>query len=253
MSFTFYLGTHKPDWLWNKPNRHPLFVSTRQLRKIKNLKPANTTWALDSGGFTEISLHGKWVTEPAEYLELVAHFTDQIGNLKWASPQDWMCEPHMIQKTGLTVEEHQHRTIASYSHLTAAKPTAPIIPVLQGWAPDDYLRHAEMYAAAGIQLNKADTVGMGSVCRRAKIDGIQTVIKELAASGIKLHGFGLKKDGIRLLRNYLTSSDSMAWSYRARAAGWDGEILCGVPHPRAKSCTNCHRWATKWADNLKTL
>lgn len=250
MSFTFYLGTHKPDWLWNKPNRHPLFVSTRQLRKIKNLKTANTRWALDSGGFTEISMHGKWVTSAAEYLELLNHFSARVGAPDWASPQDWMCEPEMIQKTGLTVPIHQERTTVSYIELTSQNPAAPIVPVLQGWEPDDYLYHVDIYNAAGIDLTKLPTVGMGSVCRRAKVAGIQTVVRELARSGIRLHGFGIKKDGIKLLKPHLASSDSMAWSYRARVAGWSGEILCGTPHPRAKSCTNCHRWASQWADKL---
>ncbi len=33
-------------------------------------------------------------------------YRDEIGCLLWAAPQDWMCEPWITAKTGLTVAEH---------------------------------------------------------------------------------------------------------------------------------------------------
>jgi hypothetical protein len=56
--------------------------------------------ALDSGGFTELRLHGGWRTTAAEYVTVVRRYRDQIGCLEWAAPQDWMCEPFMLAKTG---------------------------------------------------------------------------------------------------------------------------------------------------------
>ena len=54
----FYLGTHQPGWLsWATV---PLFVSDRRLRRYRRLPKARTRWALDSGGFTELSTHGSW-------------------------------------------------------------------------------------------------------------------------------------------------------------------------------------------------
>ena len=43
----------------------PLFVSHRQLAPKRSYHPAACGWALDSGGFTEVSIHGRWVTAAA--------------------------------------------------------------------------------------------------------------------------------------------------------------------------------------------
>src|ERR1700728_2833528 len=56
----FYLGAHQPHWLWRAGV--PLFVSHRQLARKRQLRPALARWALDSGGFTELSMHGAWTT-----------------------------------------------------------------------------------------------------------------------------------------------------------------------------------------------
>jgi integrase len=62
-------------------------LATEQRRRLPR---ARCRWALDSGGFTELSLFGRWQTTPAAYAAAVARYTDQIGKLAWASPQDWM-------------------------------------------------------------------------------------------------------------------------------------------------------------------
>jgi hypothetical protein len=249
-NFVFYVGTNKGNWLWSKENRHPLFVSVRSLKNHKKLPEAKTNWACDSGGFTELSMYGKWVTTPTEYIHHLERFNYEIGSLDWAAPQDYMCEPQMLKKTNKTVEEHQHLTCQNYLVLTRLNPFLPIIPVLQGWLPDDYLRHAEMYATYNINLEEQMIVGVGSVCRRSKVDGIKQVFQQLAQDHLKLHGFGLKQDGIKVFGNSLFSSDSMAWSFTARAAGWRNEYLCGQKHENAKSCGDCHDWAMKWADKV---
>ena len=40
-----------------------------------------------------------------------------MGCLAWVAPQDWMCEPFMLQKTGLTVPDHQERTVRNFLDL----------------------------------------------------------------------------------------------------------------------------------------
>ncbi|MFC4012929.1 hypothetical protein ACFOY2_37270 [Nonomuraea purpurea] len=35
-------------------------------------------WALDSGGFTKLALHGQWVTTPEEYTDLRWCLVDEI-------------------------------------------------------------------------------------------------------------------------------------------------------------------------------
>ena len=58
----FYLGTHKPGWLARADV--PMLVSRRSLTGLKTLPVALGLWALDSGGFSELALYGRWSTEP---------------------------------------------------------------------------------------------------------------------------------------------------------------------------------------------
>src|SRR5206468_1710371 len=80
---TFYLGTHRPNWLGLL--NVPLFVSHRTLGPRKSLPKASHRWALDSGGFTELSMHGKWLTGVDEYVEAVHRYSERIGLLAWAA------------------------------------------------------------------------------------------------------------------------------------------------------------------------
>ena len=96
-------------------------------------------------------MYGEWRTTPHQYVALVQRYVNEIGWLDWAAPQDWMCEPFVLAKTGKTITEHQRLTVNNYLDLKTLSPQLPIIPALQGWQPDDYLRHAEMYEHAGIE------------------------------------------------------------------------------------------------------
>jgi len=62
----FYLGSHLDGWLAHVGVR--LFVSHRGLARRNTLPKARTGWALDSGGFSELSLYGGWRTTPEEYV-----------------------------------------------------------------------------------------------------------------------------------------------------------------------------------------
>jgi len=90
------------------------------------------------------------------------------------------------------------------------------MPVLQGWGMGDYFDHYEAYARAGVDLRKAQRVGVGSICRRQGSIRISMILSELKAEGLKLHGFGLKVKGFELARECLASADSMAWSVHER-------------------------------------
>jgi hypothetical protein len=141
--FRFYLGTHQPHWLWHA--EVPLMVSARQ----PVLPQASCRWALDSGAFTELSVHGRWTLPTACYAEQAARLADQLGGLDFAAPQDWMCEPAILARTGLSVAEHQQRTVANYLELRTLAPWLPWIPVVQGWRLDDYLACVALYQRAG--------------------------------------------------------------------------------------------------------
>jgi len=242
----FYLGTDDVYWLWDNPPPHPLFISRRRLDKYRNYKPAQQNWALDSGGFTELNMYGEWRTKPSQYIANIRRYINEIGRLQWAAPQDWMCEPQVLEKTGKTIDLHQWLTVNNYLELKHQAPDLPIIPALQGWHPDDYLRHIEMYQQVGIDLFAEPLVGMGTFCRRASLTPVQNLVHRLHNDGLSMHGFGVKQDGLPNIGNQLTSSDSLAWSLTARLAPGN---LCGTPH-RAKKCSHCRTWATRWANKV---
>lgn len=245
----FYLGTHRPNWLGDARFVDvPLFVSRRTLEPIRKLPRAVTRWALDSGGFTELSMHGAWKTAPAEYVAQVRRFRDEVGSLDWVAPMDWMCEPIMLEKTGLTVGEHQVLTVRNFLELRALAPDLPFVPVLQGWALSDYWRCQELYEVAGVELAREPLVGVGTVCRRQGTSKASLIMRTLASGGLRLHGFGFKTQGLASCGDALASADSLAWSYSARRA---------APLPgheaRHKNCANCADYALMWREDLMDM
>jgi hypothetical protein len=233
---TFYLGTHMPHWL--ELLDVPLFISHRRLARNKGLPRAVGLWALDSGGFTELQMYGAWRTTPADYISATQRYADEIGNLAWAAPMDWMCEPFMLAKTGKSVGDHQALTVENYIRLRDTAPQLPYVPVLQGWTLDDYRRCADLYDRAGVDLTAEPTVGIGSVCRRQGTNEIAAIVASLCGDGYRLHGFGVKTLGLASYSAYLTSSDSMAWSARGRR-----EPGCTPTH---RTEANCRPFALNW-------
>lgn len=242
----FYLGTHHPHWIWRVT--FPLFVSRRQLtrRALSGLRPATCPVGLDSGGFTELAMHGRWTLTAHDYADQVAAFHERLGGLDFAAPMDWMCEPFMLERTGLSVREHQERTVANYLALRSIAPQLPFVPVLQGWeVTRDYLTCVDLYASAGVDLTVLPLVGLGSVCRRQSTHQIAGLVRELASGDLALHAFGCKSGGLARYAHHLASADSLAWSFRARRS---------APLPgcvgRHRNCANCLTYATAYRERL---
>jgi hypothetical protein len=251
----FLLGTHMPNWLGrpqldgSQSSPVPLFISDRRLRGYRRLPRAVTPWALDSGGFTELSTHGTWDNGPTprEYVARVRRYRDEIGNLRWAAAQDWMCEAWIIRKTGLTVDEHHRRTIDNLIRLRDLAPDLDILAVVQGDTVDDYRRCVERYDRAGIDLTREPLVGVGSICRRQNTTEAGRILAALHSCGItRLHGFGFKILGLRRYAHLLASADSMAWSIAARRE----PPLPGCHGHR--NCANCPRYAYQWRNRVVT-
>ncbi len=239
----FYLGTKEPTWLGRSPA--PLFISIASERKFGRRPPLNG-WAMDSGAFTQIQ-RGGWTEEPAEYVDRAYSLADRVGGVDWIAPQDWMCEPEALSATGLTVEEHQLRTVLNYLELKENDERDWIIPVLQGWAPGQHERCLELYSSHGVSLRKLPLVGVGTICRRQDTHEIERIIRTLHQEGLKLHGFGVKVGGLRRYGRLLESADSMAWSYAAYM-DWTHRHkgLCGQDH----SCVSCFDWAHQWYEKV---
>lgn len=256
----FYLGTHMPSWLAQLDV--PLFVSRRRLFEMKTLPRARGRWALDSGAFTELLKYRGWSFEARQYAGEVRRFKDEIGGMDWAAPMDWCCEQNPLgredvvditEHTRLSIECHQRFTVDNFLELKAIAPDLPWVPVLQGWTLHDYYRCWEMYERRGVDLRAETVVGLGTMCRRQDAYGAVRIIHELAAEGLRLHGFGFKVHGLRSLAMHarvsgapgLVSADSLAWSYDARAPR--AKPLEGCTHAK---CANCTRYALAWRSKL---
>ena len=238
----FWLGTHKPGWLARTDV--PLFVSHRTLAVRKTLPRARGPWALDSGGFTELSMYGEWRTTPREYAAAVRRYRDEIGRLEWAAIQDYMCEPWIVGKTGLSVAEHQRRTIDSLISLRMLAPDITWLPVVQGWRGSDYLRHIDAYERAGFATSHEPLVGVGSVVRRQGTAEGGEIFKLVSWLGLRLHGFGVKIGALKRFASYLASGDSLAWSYAARR---NPPCFPGHTHIHGG---NCLEYALAWRREL---
>lgn len=243
-----YLGTHQPHWLTRTEFTEqcvPLCIAHHRLNGYRTLPRAVTPWMLDSGAYQHLTEHGQWKTSPYAYAKAARRYYDEIGKMDMCAIQDWMTEDEVMRKTGLTVYDHQIKTIASYLNLLTLDEDLPWFPVIQGRTMDDFLRHIDLYDQAGIDLTLETVVGIGSVCRLQRTRQAARIIERIWQMGIRLHGFGLKITGLRNVADLLYSSDSMAWSYNA---------IFRAPMPGCEQqhahCGNCPKYALAWRNKL---
>jgi len=209
---TFFVGLHQPS---DAHLFRMAFISVNRLKKRKSNFGVRE-WIMDSGAFTEISKYGFYRNSVEEYAAHVNRWKTN-GEMLAAVSQDYMCEPFILQKTGLTVKDHHRLTVERYD---ALKPLtdAYILPVLQGFKPCEYVEHVKMY---GNRLTEGQWVGVGSICKRnANPKAILEVLRTIHQyrPDLRLHGFGLKLTALAdgRIRSHLHTADSMAWSYAAR-------------------------------------
>lgn len=215
----FYVGLHHPG---DGKHFERAFISVNAVRTRKASVGA-ASWIMDSGAFTELSTHGHYRHSVEQYATVIKRWSAD-PTLIAAVAQDYMCEPFILAKTGLSIADHQRLTIERYDALVALNPGVYIMPVLQGYAPEDYVSHIRQY---GDRLAYGAYVGVGSVCKRngdpAAIEAVLLAIKQ-ERPDLKLHGFGIKLAalGSGVVRDCLESADSLAWSFAARIQGRNG-------------------------------
>jgi hypothetical protein len=238
----FFVGLHQPG---QAQHFDMACISINRLRGRKKRVECDEV-LVDSGAFTELLLYGGYRHGVGAYAaELHRLHVAGVVKIAAAVAQDFMCEPFMLGKTGLTVEEHQRLTIERYDALTSELDRLfggtcpfPVMPVLQGYAPSDYARHVKAY---GQRLTRGMWVGVGSVCKRngapEQIVAVLAVIEALRPD-LRIHGFGVKQTALLHpgVRNMLHSADSMAWSFAARRRGRDA---------------NCWREAKAFSDRVE--
>jgi hypothetical protein len=212
----FFCGLHQPS---DAKHFDACFISVNRVRdKVRPFEVND--WIMDSGAFTEVSRHGGYRHDVREYADVIRRWS-RNRELLAAVAQDYMCEAHILAKTQLTIPDHQALTVQRYDDLLACHTGVYIMPVLQGYAPQTYVRHLEQY---GDRLKPGAWVGVGSVCKRngdpEAIEDVLSMIKS-ERPDLRLHGFGIKTTALRspLVRKLLHSADSMAWSFAAR---WEG-------------------------------
>jgi hypothetical protein len=213
----FFCGLHQPS---DAKHFDAAFVSVNRLRQRKGPFRVGD-WIMDSGAFTEVAMHGGYRHSVADYAAQIRRWAGN-GRLLAAVAQDWMCEPWIVAKTGLSVADHQRLTVERYDALLQEDTAGVyVMPVLQGYAPQDYVDHLHQY---GARLKTGAWVGVGSVCKRNGSPlAIEAVLSAIKAErpDLRLHGFGLKATALRsaVVYDLLFSADSMAWSFAARREG----------------------------------
>jgi hypothetical protein len=250
----FFSGWHQPV---NGPSgcgnfRYTLIGINRLLNRRSDFECQKVL--IDSSAFTRISglykgFKGHLSTQ--KYAALVRKWVRILGNRLIAIvAQDYMCEELVLNNTGLTVADHQRVTILRYDNLCKLLQDVDVyvIPVLQGYAPEEYVSHIHQY---GDRLAYGAWVGVGSVCKRnGKPDAIYEVLSAIKAvrPDLRLHGFGLKKKSLEYLeiQNLLYSADSAAAGLQlgrgavgrvrandpTRALEYEAEIYHSFRHPK---------------------
>ena len=190
------------------------FISINRLVGVRKRKSdfVARTWIMDSGAFSQVAKCGDHSLTASEYAEQINRWS-RCGILVRAVAQDYICIDSILEKLGRTVEEHQEMTIRNYLDLIQETKDfeVPIMPVLQGYDPEEYAKHVRDY---GSLLKQNAWVGVGSICKRnsnpESIIDVLNAILEIRPD-LRLHGFGIKKTCLQdsAIRDRLFSADSM--------------------------------------------
>jgi len=191
------------------------FISINRLLKRKKDFKART-WIMDSGAFSQVLTLGDHLLSTRKYADQIKRWS-RCGILVRAVSQDYICIDSILEKLGRTVEEHQAMTIDRYKRLIK-QTEVPIMPVLQGYDPEEYAKHVHDY---GSLLKEHEWVGVGSIARKNTnpelVLNILNAIHDVRPD-LRLHGFGIKKTCLQdsAIRDQLFSADSMAWNFACR-------------------------------------
>lgn len=211
----FFIGWHHPN-NGDSGTRHFDYccISVNSLLDRKSSFSVKK-WLLDSGAFTRISglYRYKGHLSTKRYVREILRWKDN-GKMLAAVSQDYMCEPLVLKNTGLDIATHQKLTIHRYDRLKTLlrDKNVYLMPVLQGWTPENYVQHLHNY---GDRIAQNAWVGVGSVCKRqGKPEEIASILRAILKirPDLRLHGFGVKKTALQYppVWEMLYSADSQA-------------------------------------------
>lgn len=241
---------------WNPKKQVFMFPAATDLTEMD--------FALDSAGFSAVSLWQKkgrqdgiagiypWTLE--QYLELA-----NLSGARWHAAPDVCCEPQVagnreevdyrVNLTATLLEaalqvsyEWQNKLARTMTAREVANMIKPVVPVLQGWDSDMYLRSLDLTMQVWGRwqpwLAPPALIGVGSVCRRSlnhPTHGLYAILSALEGrlpEGAKLHLFGVKGsclDDLKMM-DFIASADSMAYDVSARVKAREKSISNTIKH-----------------------
>jgi hypothetical protein len=156
-----------------------------------------------------------------EYIELCAAWP-----WRWFASQDMCVEPEAArdEETVLNrISATVRLNLACHREAVGRGIEDRLMPVIQGWRPDHYLRCIDRMDTL---LQDRQIVGVGSMCRRhaAGPTGVLSILDRLdrafGSNPAKLHLFGLKSTVLEMVAAHprVASVDSQAYGVAARRA-----------------------------------
>jgi len=191
--------------LWNDKRKSPGFIDKRYW-----IWP---DFALDSGGFVALNKWGDYPFTAEDYLNLIDHMQPS-----WAASMDYPCEPDIAKGTKLSVNERIMATVEYAVYLS--RRNEKIIPVLQGYTPDEY---EQCYRLLSSKM-RVTRLALGSVCKRQSTREIADLCWELTQflPAVPIHGFGVKLRALAFPETWalFSSIDTNAWEFYHRTKYW---------------------------------
>ena len=238
----FYLGTHRPRWL--AALDVPLFVSRRTLAPLRTPPRARAPWALDSGGFTELTLHGRWTVSAADYAREVRRLRAEVGLMEWAAPQDWMAKPaiegtHGPERRRAPAPHARQPPGAARARARSAVDAGPP-GVVGGRLPATRRAVRRRRHRPPARAARRRRIGLPPPVERARRDRSS---RRSPPRAFGCTGSASRRAAYAQARAHLASADSLAWSLHARFH----PPLAGHPH---KTCANCCEFALEWREEL---
>lgn len=194
---------------------HPGFRLTNRETILERLKGVD--YALDSAGYVIQSHWGGYIWQIEQHVRLAGAYPWTW----WAAP-DVCCEPEVAAnreevwaRIALTIGLYR-RACDEADRQNVRHP----MPVLQGYAWEDYLRCYERLAPP----DDASIIGIGSMCRRhlKGENGLEQVLDRLGRElpkNMKVHLFGIKSTAMAAIaytHPFVASVDSQAWGVSLR-------------------------------------
>jgi hypothetical protein len=178
---------------------------------------------VDSGGFQATTT---WDLSYPYSVRDLFEWAVEVGADEVALP-DFACEPDLHDTTP---EERVTRTVEKHRQardvFRAESWPFEVLPVLQGWEPDEYRRCARLFERHDLVR---DRMAIGTVCKRddpSKIGEVLDVCEDVLGPR-QWHLFGLTLNGWKDSRLWgrFASSDTSAWNYRADSKAHKKELF----------------------------